>query len=1750
MVESLDGDLGATNFTDDGSGCSAEPTPGITNAACTIFVEGCTDEAASNYNPEANLDAGCEYPVIVPSCVLGTVYITEAHGKGEPEDYIEIYNAGDADCSLLGFQLDDEQPFGDFTFGDVTIAAGEYWLGYEDAEGSFSSGIGGGGDNLYLGDTLGNVLMVETYSGVYGATNFTSNGTGCSAEPTPGTINSECTLFEKGCIDPKAANYNPGAIEQEYDQWNNIVCTFESCENVPYEGCRYTDAFAGWNNEFGASDCINYGGTPCENNPCDDCAFNEKCVDGNCQTITPISTNLPVVYINTENQTSIKSKSEGYVNGLVTVVGGESIKTGSTLSGLDSRVMEIRGRGNSTWVLHPKKPFQMKLAEKAEFLDMPNDKKWLFLAEHSDKTMLRNTMAFEMGHASSLDWTPAGEFAEVYINGSYNGTYNITQKVEEKTNRVNIGSDGFLMEIDQIERLDQDDHYFSTNEFPVINIKEPDINDIIEDDGAEKADSAVSKVSDFINQFETALFSENFSDPELGYAKYIDVESFIDWFLISEILKNVDSKSFSSIYFHVVFDENDQGLIKMGPLWDFDLSFGNTDYADSQYPEGWWVKNNPWIAQLMLDPSFEEKVIARFEDHFHARKGTILDKIESYSNALTASAVENDSRWAPYIGSYAWPNPYVGDLATGNTGAEGYQDAVDNIANWYNTRMEWLKENFSSVEGCVDEDAVNYQSSAVTQDYDQWGNSTCIYASCNDIPDAEGCRYSSAYSPFHDNFNAGNCEEYGGTACVNTSIVSGCIDENATNFNAAANTQYVDPFGNIVCTYNSCTDIPQPGCIYPTAFGAFTEGFGANACSGYGGIPCGDNTVVTEVLVTFQVDMSNEDVHPEGLYLAGGDLGQEGFLMNDIGNNVFRVTLTVEPNRTYMYKFRNQPSYGTWDGFESGSGLRDGNCNTGQYDDRYVVVEESNLVLDVVTYGSCFHEIANDVLGCIDINASNYNNAANVQSYDQYNNSTCIYASCDDIPDEEGCSYWDAYSPFGDNFTPENCESYGGTACTSNTVVLGCIDVKASNYNSNADIQSYDQYNNSTCAYASCDDIPDEEGCSYSDGYTTFRDDFTPENCETYGGTACTLSSDVIGCMDSNASNYDPSATEQEYDQWNNIVCTYASCEKVPYEGCRYAIAFAGWHEGFGPGECINYGGTPCEEVPADIEGCLDNNALNYNSAANVQAVDQYGNILCVYASCNDVPSDGCNYGNSFAPWNEWFGANDCIGYGGTPCESEASGCTDPSALNYNSNATIDDDSCDYPECSPGWSSVLTDQNHSIFITGEWTDINGNPMTEGAAIGVFYEDDHGALKSAGWKEFSEGTVQIAAMGDDESTTELDGLKAGNKLEFRVWDPNACEEYPASVTFTGGPESYTANGITFINTVTAKLPSPKEQELNIVKGWSIISTYMIPENTNFAEVISPIVEHLIIAKNFSGAAYLPEYNFNGIGNVVVGQGYQIKTSVACNLTISGDYAAPEQNPISCVQGWNMIGYLRTESAPCDMVLADMVDQLIIAKNSDGLAYLPEYNFNGIGHMKPGEGYQIKTTESGNLHYLSNDVSYRISSLEVIESNLSHFAKVPVTGNNMTVVIEDGAWDVLPEEGAELAAFDHAGHMIGSASYSSPVTALAVWGDDATTSTKDGSEVSEAVSFKVWTSDEVREFTVKEWTEGSSSYHVDAINVASSIETYNTITEMNATVKELLKVVNVLGQEVSLNDDSFKGKVLFNIYNDGTVEKVVK
>ena len=200
----------------------------------------------------------------------------------------------------------------------------------------------------------------------------------------------------------------------------------------------------------------------------------------------------------------------------------------------------------------------------------------------------------------------------------------MVQKVEETPNRVNIGNDGYLLEVDQLSRLDEDDVYFESNNY-LFNIKEPKLD---------AGDDEYNIINEYIQLTENTLLGENFTDPVEGYEKYIDVASFIDWYLINEITKNNDAIFFSSVFMNYI----PGGKLKMGPVWDYDISLGNINFNNNETTDGFWIKNATWYARLFEDPNFVSKVKSRFK-YFYNNKNIFLEQIDSSALSLSLSLI-------------------------------------------------------------------------------------------------------------------------------------------------------------------------------------------------------------------------------------------------------------------------------------------------------------------------------------------------------------------------------------------------------------------------------------------------------------------------------------------------------------------------------------------------------------------------------------------------------------------------------------------------------------------------------------------------------------------------------------------------------------------------------------------------------------------------------------------------------------------------------------------------------------------------------------------------------------------------------------------------------------------------------------------------------------------------------------------------------------------------------------------------------
>lgn len=391
------------------------------------------------------------------------------------------------------------------------------------------------------------------------------------------------------------------------------------------------------------------------------------------QGFVPARQNLPVLRITTDNDAPILSK-ETYLNGQI------SLTPNAAGEGLLVVGTQIRGRGNSTWDLMPKKPYRLKLTGKSPLLGMPSSRDWVLLANYSDKTLLRNTIALELGASMGMPWTPRAEYVEVFHGGRYLGIYQLMENIKVASDRVDIDeldeddvaapeiTGGYLLEVD----FRQDGHtMFSASENLPIVFQDPE-----EPTAAQEA-----YIQGYIDQLENALNSAAFADPATGYAAYIDVDSFVRWYLVNELFRNRDANMWSSCWMY----KPRGGKLHMGPLWDFDISAGNINYDDAYLTAGWWVRDAPWFSRLFQDPAFVARVRQVWNEIKAEQLPEMFQSIAARSATLQQAQLNNFQRW-PILETYVWPNNRI---------PGSYAGEVEYLVSWLTTRAAWMDSQFN-----------------------------------------------------------------------------------------------------------------------------------------------------------------------------------------------------------------------------------------------------------------------------------------------------------------------------------------------------------------------------------------------------------------------------------------------------------------------------------------------------------------------------------------------------------------------------------------------------------------------------------------------------------------------------------------------------------------------------------------------------------------------------------------------------------------------------------------------------------------------------------------------------------------------------------------------------------------------------------------------------------------------------------------------------------------------------------------------
>ncbi len=419
------------------------------------------------------------------------------------------------------------------------------------------------------------------------------------------------------------------------------------------------------------------------------------------------SSNLPIIVINTNGKTIPDEPKIMADMGVIDNGPGIRNNVTDSFNNYNGKIgIEIRGHSSQAF---PKKQYGIELWDaagndiKASLLGFPEESDFVLNASYTDKTFMRNVLAYKLSNDLGR-YASRTRYCEVMLNGSYIGIYILQEKIKRDKNRVNIKkmaatdisgdavTGGYIVKID---RVDPGDKYW-TSAYPAVygSTKAP-VTYIHEYPKAEDLVTAQHEyIKGYINNFETIMYSGSYRDPFAGYYNLIDVDSFVDYYLINEFSKNTDAYRLSAFLYK---DRNSEGgKLVMGPIWDYDISFGLAEYDEGYTTTGWQAYKHYegiwsapfWTTNLMIDPVFKNKLAKRWNDV----KNTIfsmsaINKIIDDNGAVISEAKDrNFSKWK-ILGTYVWPEKYY---------PKTYEEEIANLKKWIGERTAWLNSNLSS----------------------------------------------------------------------------------------------------------------------------------------------------------------------------------------------------------------------------------------------------------------------------------------------------------------------------------------------------------------------------------------------------------------------------------------------------------------------------------------------------------------------------------------------------------------------------------------------------------------------------------------------------------------------------------------------------------------------------------------------------------------------------------------------------------------------------------------------------------------------------------------------------------------------------------------------------------------------------------------------------------------------------------------------------------------------------------------------
>ena len=418
-------------------------------------------------------------------------------------------------------------------------------------------------------------------------------------------------------------------------------------------------------------------------------------------------TSLPTVSIHTYAGYDPKDKvTELPSNITITYDGGTRIQ---------EYPITARGRGNASWSF-PKKPWRIKFADgkshhmlKDSPMESPSKaKKWTLINNYGDKTLMRNCLAFEVSKRLGLPYTPWCQPVDVIMNGEYKGCYQLCDQISVDKNRVPITemetwdndepelTGGYLVEVDAY--ASQESSWFSSSRGNPVTIKHPGDEDI--------TTQQHNYIRNYFNLMESAVFASNYTDPENGYRKYLDIESFLKHFLVGEFSGNMDT--YWSVY---MYKDREENQFHVSPCWDFDLAFDNDQRNYPVNGRSNWAYNGgsaagnmkSFVSRLLSDNGADQMLNQLWRDN--RKEGSFDEKtlvayVDSMAQEMEASANLNFIRW-----------PILNSRVHQNVSALGSFDAeVDVLRNYIPARLAWIDNYLGYDPGSMYADSTYYIS--------------------------------------------------------------------------------------------------------------------------------------------------------------------------------------------------------------------------------------------------------------------------------------------------------------------------------------------------------------------------------------------------------------------------------------------------------------------------------------------------------------------------------------------------------------------------------------------------------------------------------------------------------------------------------------------------------------------------------------------------------------------------------------------------------------------------------------------------------------------------------------------------------------------------------------------------------------------------------------------------------------------------------------------------------------------------------